>query len=354
MKHQTLIDSDQIKEILESIGYKLIDCGNHWRTSAVYRNGDNKTALQIYKNSGVWSDYVENKGSMPIEALIRLTLKDNKTKLDSLLKSFSNGTAETYQPKELIEMEKVYPESSLERLFPNYHFYKNKSISEETQKSFKVGLAGLGQMYRRMVFPIYDENKQIIGFSGRKVDDENDFPKWKHLGKKNGWVYPSYVPMATSVDDIINESKEAILVESIGDCMSLFDQGIKNCIVTFGLRINSKIISYLSGKEIDRIVIAMNNDSKSEKNHGLISAIKIYMSLSKFFDLDQLLIKLPPRPHNDFGNAHENGYDLKTWHFKPIDKNEQIKKIVEFVNNNKSLFNTQDVVKFLKLCNDKT
>ena len=38
-----------------------------------------------------------------------------------------------------IEMEKVYPNSSLERLFPNYNFYKNRKISEETQKAFQVG-----------------------------------------------------------------------------------------------------------------------------------------------------------------------------------------------------------------------
>ena len=55
---QTLINSDQFQEILESLGYKLIDCGDHWRTQALYRNGDNSTALKIYKNTGVWMDFV--------------------------------------------------------------------------------------------------------------------------------------------------------------------------------------------------------------------------------------------------------------------------------------------------------
>ena len=348
------IDSNKIKEVLESIGYNLIDCGNHWRTSAIYRNGDNKTAVQIYKNTGVWNDYIENKGSKPLEALIQLTLKDDRSRLKTILDGILKGETYVYtENKELIEMEKIYPESALERLFPNYNFYKNKSISENTQKFFKVGLAGVGQMYRRMVFPIYDENKQIIGFSGRKVDNENDFAKWKHLGKRKNWVYPAYVPAHTTVDEYIDQAKEAILVESIGDSMALFDQGIKNSLVTFGLGINPKIISYLSGKEINRIIISNNNDSESEKNHGLISSIKIFMNLSKFFDLNQLVIKLPPKPHNDFGIAHESGYNLKDWLSQEIDKDKQIKAILNFIEKNPAFFNAKDVTKFSKLCNDR-
>jgi hypothetical protein len=350
----TSIDSNKIKEVLESIGYKLVDCGNHWRTSAIYRNGDNRTAVQIYKNTGVWNDYIENKGSKPLEALIKLTLKDDRTKLKNILDGIQKGETYTYtENKELIQMEKIYPESALERLFPNYNFYKQKSISEVTQKSFKVGLAGVGQMYRRMVFPIYDEDKQIVGFSGRKVDDGNDFPKWKHLGKRKNWVYPAYVPAAKTVDEYIDEAKEVILVESIGDCMALFDNDIKNSLVTFGLGINPKIISYLSGKEINRIIISNNNDSDSDKNHGLISSIKIFMNLSKFFNLDQLIIKLPPKPHNDFGIAHENGYNLKDWLLQTIDKEKQIKAILSFIEKNPTHFNAKDVTKFSKLCNDR-
>jgi hypothetical protein len=345
-----LQDSNQIKDVLESIGYKLVDCGNHWRTSALYRNGDNRTAVQIYKDTGVWNDYIENKGSKPLEALIKLTLKNDGSLLNQTLEKLKNKTFQVYEKKELIEMEKIYPSSSLERLFPNYNFYKDKGISEDTQKFFKVGLAGVGQMYRRMVFPIYDENAQIIGFSGRKVDDENDFPKWKHIGKKKSWIYPSYVPSHENVDSIINKSKEVFLLESIGDCMALFDVGIKNSIVTFGLGLSPSIISYLSGKEIDNIIISNNNDFNLENNRGLISSIKIFISLSKFFDLDKISIKLPPKPYNDFSDAHKAQYDLKSWHCKIINKEKQIDAIVKFTKDNSTFFDAKELAKFYKIC----
>ena len=46
------------RDVLEELGYKLVDCGDSWRTSAIYRGGDNPTAVKVYKNTGVWTDYV--------------------------------------------------------------------------------------------------------------------------------------------------------------------------------------------------------------------------------------------------------------------------------------------------------
>jgi DNA primase len=79
-----------------------------------------------------------------------------------------------------------------------------------------------------MVFPVYNEHNQIIGFSGRHVESNNDkwkhLPKWKHVGKRNNWVYPAF-NTATGVDEEIEFKKEVILVESIGDALALYEQG---------------------------------------------------------------------------------------------------------------------------------
>ena len=69
--NQTYLHSMTYKDSLEKLGYQLQDCGNHWRTSALYRNGKNKTAIIIYKDSGVWKDYGGDNESKPIQALVR-------------------------------------------------------------------------------------------------------------------------------------------------------------------------------------------------------------------------------------------------------------------------------------------
>ena len=52
--------SDDIKDTLISLGYKLSDRGKYWQCAAAHRGGDNQTALQIYKDTGIWKDYVLN------------------------------------------------------------------------------------------------------------------------------------------------------------------------------------------------------------------------------------------------------------------------------------------------------
>lgn len=339
-----------MKQILEDLGYSLVDCGNHWRTSALYRAGDNPTALQIYKNSGVWIDFIHGNKSKPFEALIKLTLKEDKKKLKSILKSIETNVSDftEYKPKGLIEMEKVYDESILDKLFPNYNFYNAKNISEETQKVFRVGLAGSGQMYRRMVFPVYNEHSQIVGFSGRRVD-ENNFAKWKHLGKKNNWIYPAYMPNETTVDSVIDEKRSVYLTESIGDAMALYDQGIKNVLVIFGLSISPALISYLSSKVLDNIIIAGNNDFGTKENRGFLASIKNYLKLSRYFDLDNISIKVPPEGFSDFGEANEASSDLLKWQDKELDNKKQKQFISEFVKKNKAKFSKADIKKASKL-----
>lgn len=333
-------------DILKSIGYKLIDCGDHWRTKAIYRNGSGSTSVKIYKNSGVWSDFGIENGCKPFQALVEATVKDKKRSLN-IVKNISS--VDTYQPKDRIEMEKVYPNECLDDLFPNYSFYKKRGISENTQRKFKVGLANIGKMYRRMTFPIYNEHSQIIGFSGRKIDDNNDFPKWKQIGKKSKWVYPVYVPESES-DEEITKKREAILVESIGDALALYENGIKNVIVIFGVSTSWQVINYLSSKELDRIIISTNNDTDSKDNNGLIGAIKCYLKLSKIFDLERLIIKFPPKGMNDFGKAHEEDYNMINWVNREIDQSKQKEFIYDFVTKNKKLF-SEDHRKIVKRFN---
>jgi hypothetical protein len=338
----TLINSEDFQGILESIGYNLIDCGDHWRTQALYRDGDNKTAVKIYKNTGVWMDFVENKGSKPLEALVQLTLKDPQ-QISEVLGNVKIENVTTFSKKEKIQMEKIYPEESLDKLFPNYNFYLKRGISESTQQDFKVGLAGVGKMYRRMVFPIYNEYHQLIGFSGRKVDDDNDYPKWKHIGRRNNWVYPAF-NKGVGVNEEIELQKEVILVESIGDALALYEQGIKNVLVMFGLSVNGNIINYLNSKSINRIFISTNNDRNSAENRGLIAAIKTFIKLSSCFDLDRLTVKFPTPPYNDFGDAHSDGYNFNDdWLKKEHDQAKQLSYICEFIKDHASCFTKKEI-----------
>lgn len=350
---QTSVDPSQIQPILETLGYKLLDFGNHWRTRAIFRGGVNNTSIQIYKNSGVWTDFSSGNKALPFQKLLQLTLANDQIKLKEILSSIKKSDEFIYTKKQTIEMEEIYPDSMLQKLFPNYNFYTKKGFSEDTLKFYKTGLAGAGKMYRRMVFPIYNEHKQIIGFSGRKVDDSNEqIPKWKHLGKRKNWIYPARIPNEKSIDSIIQEKQEVVLVESIGDSMALYESGIKNNLVTFGIGCSPALISYLISFPIKKIIIAGNNDFKSAKNHGYNGAIKILMALRGYFDFDTIEIKLPPYPYNDFSDAFESGYNLENWYNTPVNRQDYIKSLRDYLETEASDFKPKDVAALLKTINN--
>ena len=320
-----------IKSVLEKLGYRLSDFGDAWRTSALYRGGDNPTALKIYTNTGVWTDYVDGNKSMPLAALVQKTLgtKDPKIVNQYINTEKSFGFKYNNKTNSKIQMEETYPEESLERLLPHYKFYNSKGISDETLKFYKCGLATTGAMNNRYVFPIYNDTGKICGFSGRDAANNSGRAKWKHMGRKTSWSYPLYLGSNSKLETLesIDKKKEIILVESIGDSMALFENEYKNNLVTFGLDASPKLMTTLIMLNPEKIIISTNNDSSSEINRGLESAVKIFIKLLKYFDIDALTIQPPLK--NDFGRMHELKIAFDTWYNRKPNK----KKMYQYILN---------------------
>jgi len=290
---------NEYRSSLEKLGYSLQDCGSHWRTRAIFRNGKTNTSLIIYKDSGVWRDFGGDEQAKPFAALVKETLKtEDKKALKEYLINNPNQKESFTSKEEVIEMEKIYPESYLEKLLPMKTFYEKRGVSSNTQDKFKCGYAGGGKMYRRIVFPIYDLDGQIHGFSGRSVTNDEHIPKWKHMGRKTNWIYPHHLSHSN-----IEDKKEVILVESIGDCMALYEAGHDNVLMLAGLDISANILSYLNSFDLKRIIVATNNDNSKDENTGALASIKVAAKLSSVFDLS--LIKINPPVCNDFGEMLE-------------------------------------------------
>lgn len=312
-----------IRSVLEGLGYSLSDNGNHWRTKALYRGGENPTSLLIYKDTGVWIDYAENpEKAMPLNRLVELSGGDPE-----------NISTNERQRQKVKLMEKIYPESMLQRLLPLTDFYEKRGISKSTQELYKCGYAGAGKLYKRIVFPIFDEHKRIIGFSGRHILDQQ--PKWKHLGKKRDWVYPLYLD-GRFVSDI-ESTKEIILVESIGDSLALSERGIYSHFVMFGLNQMSALLKTLVRYAPDKITLALNNDKfkKESRDEGDIATAKLYFKLLKYFDQDMITINRPVL--NDFGDMQkaDNKEELfQQWMAGETDMSDHIQRWKELANQN--------------------
>lgn len=299
---------------LESLGYKLIDRGKYWQTNALFRSGDNKTAIQIYKDSGVWKDYVNQSPFMSFNRLVALSLNTNDK---DLIENYIVGRTTPFslkksEPKSVLPMEKIYNKECLTRLLPHDIFYNKKGIDSKILRMFECGLCTEGKMYQRIVFPIYNLSGKIHGFSGRYLGSSENAPKWKHIGTKTKWIYPHHLS-----DTYIKKHSEIIIVESIGDLLNLYQNEIFNCLCTFGVDISPSLISYILRVNPSRVILSLNNDFDKDTNVGLRGCVRNFFKLMSVLDFEKINI-LPPLK-NDFGDM--NSEDFNLWLEKKENKN---------------------------------
>lgn len=310
---------NELKEILTSLGYKLKSSGDGWRTNAVYRGGKNRTSLSIAKDGSGFFDFSINKGGS-IKELIRLTLNVSQEEVDLFLKDSRYQDIIQKDFEEKIETEKIWNEKYLQNLLPHFKFYQDKGISEKTLRFFKSGLCQKGDMYQRYVFPIYNKNGKIHGVSGRNISKKNqendDYPKWIHLGRKTSWIYPFFMQDENGkypCQQDIFDRKEIIIVESIGDILSLYEAGFKNSFFMAGSHLSNKQIAFLSSLDINRVIIATNNDINSgNENKGKQSAIETFIKLAYYINIDRMTITLPQK--KDFGEMNKE--EIEAWYHK--------------------------------------
>lgn len=281
----------EIREVLIKLGYKLTPDRDGWRTNAMFRGGDNKTALKIFPN-GNWCDFVQTKKGT-LRDLVRLTLGIDDIKAKGWLdcENITYDNTFTISESQQIKLPLIFSKEVVIDLIPDYKYWINRSITLKTAELFHGGLcldsnSLLGKLKNRQILVIYNSLKQIVGFTGRALDTSNNI-KWKHLGEKTNWVWPAYLN-----SKIISECNSVLLVESPADILRLWDCDIKNAICLFGTECSHAILTFLIKKNPKKIIISTNNEASGVGN---TASLKIYNRLKRYFNTNQLQIILPDK-----------------------------------------------------------
>lgn len=233
-------------------------------------NKDKKRQHLSIQPDGVYNCAVD---SLHNSQIFQLVGKDS----DGVLK------AQTIIHQPEIQISKTWNVEIIKCLVKDYSYWEGRGISVETCQKFDIGVAVRGQMSGRSVIPIFNKDKtKVIGFTGRKLDNNSSAVKWKHLGKVGEFIFPN---------TFNRESNNKILiVESPADSLYLYSQGITNTICLFGVKISGAVISYLIKSNPKEILIGTNNEISRIGNEA---AEKIYETLSQFFNPDRVKIALP-------------------------------------------------------------
>jgi 5S rRNA maturation endonuclease (ribonuclease M5) len=281
-------------DILRNAGCKPTSHGAYLTCTAKYRGGDDPTSVAVYPQTNTVHDFVTSK-TMSLDLFLRKTLN---LKSQEQLNKIINGTKEYYSScfadqdndDPFTKTTKYYSSDDVVSLESDSSYWNGRNINFDTLSTFEGGVCRSGKMENRYVFPIFNSRKKIEGFSGRDVTGKSKI-KWKHIGKKNDWAYPLYFS-----HKYVTEQDQIILIESIGDMLSLWQCGIRNTAITFGTDIGSGLLKAILRLDPKSIIIATNND---ENQAGQKAAQKIKSKLVEFFDESQIRISHPIK--NDFG-----------------------------------------------------
>ncbi len=274
-----------IQTLLSEIGYKLTPDIKGWRSNALWRSGDNETAILIYNDASGFTDFVTGEtGSLAKLVQYTLGLTDIKES-ENWLKNKNFIPITNKIKEEKLKGEIVFPDEMYVSLIKDHTYWINRGISKEVLEKFKGGLSLSGKLTNRYCFPILNGKNQLIGLTGRDVTGKSKI-KWRHIGGAKNWVWPLFINL-----NIIREKKEIIIVESPGNILSLFQAGIENVVCLFGVELHLKLLNTTLKLNLNRIIIATDNDGGA----GNEAAQKIYRKLNRYIDSRNLIIALPQK-----------------------------------------------------------
>ncbi len=112
----------------------------------------------------------------------------------------------------------------------------------------------------RIIFPLTDHRGNIVGFSGRVLQETNDGPKY--INTKDTIVYHkgSLFFGLDSAKDEIKKQEQAILVEGEFDAISLFKEGIKNVVAVKGTALTDSQVALLS-RFTPKVTLCLDKDN---------------------------------------------------------------------------------------------
>jgi DNA primase len=134
----------------------------------------------------------------------------------------------------------------------------------------RLGLVGVNERGRydffrdRVMLPVIDRQRRVIGFGGRVLDPEIKDRKYVNspdspLFHKKESLYGLHAAL-----DAIRKSGTAVLVEGNFDVMSLHEAGIEEAVAPMGTALTSEQITIL-GKLAKTVVVVFDGDSAGQR-----------------------------------------------------------------------------------------
>lgn len=247
-------------------------------------------------------------------------------------------------------------------------YLKTRNITEDIIKEFGIGLSTSSKLYdslknkyskdlliksgivtetnnihdtflNRIMFPLYDLDNKVVGFSGRIYDNSNQA---KYINSKESDIFKKgeLVYNYKLAKEEAKKKKYLIITEGFMDVIGLYRYGIKNVIATMGTAVTSKQISIIK-KMSNKIIICFDGDNAGEMatilcaNEFINSGIKPnIVRLPDNLDPEEYIDKYGVDKFNELVDKSYTYLDYKIDYYKKntnFDNTEEVSKYVKDV-----------------------
>jgi len=168
-------------------------------------------------------------------------------------------------------------------------FLKNSGIPSDVFMSTGILRVKEGETYDifrgRVVIPILDVNKKVIGFGGRTIEKDG-FPKYINSPESPVFSKGSSLFGIDKARKSISEKNEVYIVEGYFDLISLYMNGVKNVVSTLGTSVTEGQLTKLRNYT-ENITLMLDGDEA-----GIKSALRL-IGLFSEMDINGSMVVLP-------------------------------------------------------------
>ncbi len=138
----------------------------------------------------------------------------------------------------------------------------------------------------RLMFPLVDQRDNVVGFSGRILDDSQDVSKYVNTRETVAYHKGDHVFGINVTKDAIRRSGQAILTEGEFDVISCFQHGISNVVGVKGTALTEGQVTLL-GRFAPKITFCFDGDNAGQE------AIRRSLPIVERKGLTQTVIAIP-------------------------------------------------------------
>ncbi len=252
------------------------------RGCAPCHDGDNPTGWIYYVDKGKWFCWTEGchkEYGSDLIGLVRVvkncSFKEAVLWSNNFLSNKNGVTAKELEEKKKSRVsikrdfwqehtdQKIFHKSILKKLDTAVKYARFRRLSWAIMRKMGAGYARKGRLGGRVVLPVRNIDGNIVGFTGRKIHDNMNGPKWFHKFKTDINLF--------NIDRAAKFIKETgsstiFVVEGPWDMIKMEMAGFPNTVACFGVYLSTGQTEILNKIGVNNIILGLDNDDAGNKN----------------------------------------------------------------------------------------